>query len=135
MKKLAMLVLLAACGGDDSGQNDSGPKDTGTPDNTVQDAGSTDSGLNFGDVTLSLDTGTTSPIPTTCAEAILRNSYIGCDYWPTVTLNPVYSQFDYAVDTSFSAAAKATYDTALARDGQAAAALVKARFAARGITF
>ncbi len=47
----------------------------------------------------------------------------------------VQSQFSYAPDTSFSAAAKATYTTALANDGAAAAALVKARFAARGITF
>jgi hypothetical protein len=45
------------------------------------------------------------------------------------------SQFDYAPDTSFSAAAKTTYDAALARDGQAAATLVRQRFAARGITF
>lgn len=47
----------------------------------------------------------------------------------------VASQFDYTPDTSFSAAAKATYDKALARDGAAAAAAVKQRFAARGITF
>ena len=47
----------------------------------------------------------------------------------------VDSQFDYAPDTSFSAAAKATYAKALANQGAAAAALVKARFAARGITF
>jgi hypothetical protein len=45
------------------------------------------------------------------------------------------SQFDYAPDTSFSAAARATYLTALARDGKNAANLVKDRFAARGITF
>jgi hypothetical protein len=45
------------------------------------------------------------------------------------------AQFDFAPDTSFSAAAKAVYDKALARDGAAAAALVKGRFAARGITF
>jgi hypothetical protein len=45
------------------------------------------------------------------------------------------SQFDYPADTSFATAAKATYDAALARDGQAAASLVKERFAARGITF
>ena len=47
----------------------------------------------------------------------------------------VDSQFDYAADTSFSAAAKATYAKALAIQGPAAAALVKDRFAARGITF
>ena len=47
----------------------------------------------------------------------------------------VKSQFAYAPGTSFSAAAKATYDTALARDGSAAANLVRSRFEARGITF
>jgi hypothetical protein len=47
----------------------------------------------------------------------------------------VDSQFDYAPGTSFSAAAKATYTKALANQGAKAAALVKAKFAARGITF
>ena len=44
--------------------------------------------------------GSSSPIPTTCADSITRNSYIGCDYWPTVTLNPVWPEFDYAVAVS-----------------------------------
>jgi zinc metalloprotease ZmpB len=64
------------------------------------------------------------------------------DYATTLNLTPrawdttlIDAQFDFAADTSFSAAAKATYDTALDRDGQAAANAVKARFAARGITF
>ncbi|HET9996822.1 MAG TPA: bacillolysin, partial [Nocardioides sp.] len=52
--------------------------------------------------------------------------------WDTTLID---SQFDYAADTSFSAAAEATYDAALARDGQQAANAVKARFAARGIAF
>jgi zinc metalloprotease ZmpB len=47
----------------------------------------------------------------------------------------VDSQFDYAPDTSFSAAAQATYDKALVKDGAAAAALVQGKFAERGITF
>ncbi len=47
----------------------------------------------------------------------------------------IASQFGYAPDTSFSAAAQATYATALSRDGAAAAAAVKAAFTARGITF
>ena len=45
------------------------------------------------------------------------------------------AQFRFAADTSFSAAAKATYGTALARDGAAAANLVRSSFTARGITF
>ncbi len=94
---LCGLGAVAACGDGGSGKPDGGVVDSGPADNTVVDTGPQDSGLSFGDVTLSLDTGTSSPIPTTCAESVARDSYIGCDYWPTVTLNPVYSQFDYAV--------------------------------------
>jgi hypothetical protein len=52
--------------------------------------------------------------------------------WDTTLID---SQFRYAPDTSFSAAAKATYESAVARDGAAAGAAVKAAYAARGITF
>jgi hypothetical protein len=52
--------------------------------------------------------------------------------WDTTFID---AQFDFAPDTSFSAAAHAIYTKALARDGAKAAALVKDRFAARGITF
>lgn len=47
----------------------------------------------------------------------------------------VDSQFDYAPDTTFSAAAKATYAKALANEGPKAAAAVKAAFADRHIYF
>jgi len=57
---------------------------------------------------------------------------LGTRAWDTTLVD---SQFDYAPDTSFGAAAKATYLKALARDGQAAANLVRDRFAARHITF
>lgn len=66
----------------------------------------------------------------------IRQGYVAqgktTEAWDTTL---IASQFDYAPDTTWSAAAKATYDVALERDGQAAANLVKARFAARGITF
>ncbi len=66
----------------------------------------------------------------------IRNGYVAqgrtTRAWDTTLVD---SQFAYAADTSFSAAAKATYLTALRRDGGAAAALVRSRFAARGITF
>lgn len=52
--------------------------------------------------------------------------------WDTTLIR---SQFDYAPDTTFQAAARATYDQALARDGARAARLVRDKFAARGITF
>jgi hypothetical protein len=47
----------------------------------------------------------------------------------------IASQFDYAPGTSFQDAAETTYEYALARDGAAAAALVREKFADRGITF
>jgi len=35
--------------------------------------------------------------PTTCAQAAMLRSYVGCDYWPTVVANNVWSIFDFAV--------------------------------------
>jgi hypothetical protein len=55
-----------------------------------------DSGMQY-DVNLNPDVGMASPIPQTCEESKFKHSYIGCDYWPTVTLNPVYTGFDFAV--------------------------------------
>src|SRR6478672_11555867 len=43
------------------------------------------------------DAGVTTHDPVTCDEAAMTKSYIGCDYWPTVNLNPVWNVFDYAV--------------------------------------
>jgi len=37
------------------------------------------------------------PDPTTCAEAAASHTYVGCDFWPTVTDNIVRPDFDYAV--------------------------------------
>lgn len=41
--------------------------------------------------------GGDSDNPETCDEARAQRSYIGCDFWPTVTFNPVYTNFDFAV--------------------------------------
>ncbi len=35
--------------------------------------------------------------PKTCAEAAMYRTYLGCDFYPTVTANNVWSLFDYAV--------------------------------------
>jgi hypothetical protein len=35
--------------------------------------------------------------PATCDAAAGAHSYLGCDYWPTVTFNAVWSTFDFAV--------------------------------------
>ena len=34
--------------------------------------------------------------PATCAEAANDKSYVGCEFWPTVVFNPVWSVFDFA---------------------------------------
>jgi len=38
--------------------------------------------------------------PKDCTEAAANKSYIGCDYWPTVTANAVWNIFDFAVVVS-----------------------------------
>src|SRR5258706_744128 len=35
--------------------------------------------------------------PKTCTEAASAHTYVGCEFWPTVTANPVYVEFDPAV--------------------------------------
>jgi hypothetical protein len=46
---------------------------------------------------IAIPTGVVSDDPTTCAEAAQSKSYVGCDYYPTVVANNVWSIFDYAV--------------------------------------
>ena len=66
----------------------------------------------------------------------IRNGYVGLGLGTRrADTTIIDAQFDFAPDTSFSAAAKATYETALSRDGSAAATVVRNAFAARGITF
>lgn len=35
--------------------------------------------------------------PQTCQEAATYRTYVGCDFWPTVTYNPVLENFNFAV--------------------------------------
>jgi hypothetical protein len=101
--------FVQACG---SSSNGGGFDSGGTPDSgtTVDvhvdrtmpgDTGMvSDTTIHFPDTQVTTDGAVSGPIPTTCTDSIARHSYIGCDYWPTVTVNPVYSQFDYAVAVS-----------------------------------
>lgn len=94
---LALLLVAPACGSSSSssfpgrGSDDGG--DGGGGGNRI------DSGeINLvGDATSDVGRTTTTGGPTTCAEAAASKSYIGCDYWPTVTPNDVWSIFDYTV--------------------------------------
>lgn len=64
--------------------------------------GSTNTGQG-GDIVLfdgGLGGGSTNSggVPQTCADALMRQSYIGCEYWPTVTSNSgLFEKFEYAV--------------------------------------
>ena len=80
------LALLAGCG---TSGSDFAP-------NFGSDSGADGSfGRRDGGIVLGARRGYSGP--TTCAEAAMTRSYIGCDYWPTVTTNPVWSIFDFAV--------------------------------------
>ena len=84
-------ALLFACGTYNAPQQYSN-SDFGT----LPDGATSNPGVDSGDATLILSNGGYSG-PTTCAQAAMTRSYVGCDYWPTVTTNPVWSIFDFAV--------------------------------------
>ena len=93
-------VIVGACGG--ANNKESGfASDAGGGDGTSSSSGgSGGSGSSSGSLVgdgASGGEGGLSGDPTTCLEAQTSHSYIGCDYWPTVTANNVWSIFDYAV--------------------------------------
>jgi hypothetical protein len=77
---LATSVVSAACGPSQrSGNGNHDDSGTGTPADAP---------------------GTVLPDPVTCADAVASRSYIGCDFWPTVTANIVDETFDFAIVVS-----------------------------------
>ncbi len=85
---VALALPLACGGGKGSGFNNDGG--TGGGGGGGSGGGG---GINFTDSGGGGGGGT----PLTCAAAASARSYIGCDYWPTVTGNSVWSIFDYTV--------------------------------------
>ncbi len=93
-------VVVAACGSDRS------PGEFDPPDSSPVDAAVTpadgqtfpDGGFTPGDGAIP-PTGVTRD-PVDCDEAKATKSYVGCDYWPTVNANNVWSIFDFAVVVS-----------------------------------
>jgi hypothetical protein len=86
---------VAACGSGREGFD----ADPSSPNG--QDGGGNSSGFlpsegGIGDGAPGLPVGETRD-PVDCEEAKTTKSYVGCDYWPTVTPNAVWSIFDYAV--------------------------------------
>lgn len=75
------LALVVACGSDRGGfENPTG----------------VEAGVGFGNDSGGF-TDDASLAAISCEEAKTSKSYVGCDYWPTVTPNAVWSIFDYAV--------------------------------------
>src|ERR1039458_9094246 len=114
------VTAMQACGSSKNGagftpDGGSGTVDGGTAGTTGDDGGASDGSTESGTCIVCGDgsmMGAQGPTPTTCADSVSRNSYIGCDYWPTVTLNPVWPQFDFAVAVSNPQATAVTVSVA-----------------------
>jgi hypothetical protein len=104
-----LLIALLGC----SANKDEGAPSTGLSDGSVTGDSSGD-GSSFdvdpiGDVTM-METSSVIPDPTTCAEAAAGHTYVGCDFWPTVTDNIVRPDFDYAVVVANTSSSEATVE-------------------------
>jgi hypothetical protein len=98
---LSGLVIAAACSGSSGGSGFGGSGSGSGSSSGVMVLGTgqgsgTGMMLNAPDATIgSPDAHLIIGDPTTCAEAASSKSYVGCDYWPTVTANLVDSLFDF----------------------------------------
>jgi len=96
---IAAIIVSGACGGSKKGFNgfgdDGGSSSSGGSGGSSGGSGGSSGGNLVGDGGGD-DGGGLTGDPTTCAEAAQSHSYIGCDYWPTVTANNVWSIFDFA---------------------------------------
>lgn len=81
-------VFFAACSATNENE--------GNTSNGGSGPGTGGSGGGFNPGTGGYGGGSNGPIRT-CEEAAAAKAYIGCDFWPTVTANNVWSVFDYAV--------------------------------------
>lgn len=90
LASLAALAVVVACG---SSSERAGFGDERTGDPTFPGEGFDRDDAGGAAADLGRD-------PETCEEAKAARTYIGCDYWPTVVANNVWSVFDYAVVVS-----------------------------------
>jgi hypothetical protein len=95
-------IALAACGSTGRPTGEFDDPDTSVVDGSVTPVdGQTfpDGGFQTGDGSILPPAGETRD-PVDCNEAKATKSYVGCDYWPTVNANTVWSIFDFAVVVS-----------------------------------
>lgn len=91
MRTFLLATLLTACA--------AGSERTLNPGGLANDAGSEETSVPTGFDAGGSDAPAITPgsDPRTCDEAAALRSYVGCDYFPTVVANNVWSVFDYAV--------------------------------------
>ena len=92
---LAIMAVIACGSSNGSGFDASDGGDQGGEGGVLGDGGI----LQGGDGGTG-DGGSIVGDPKDCNDAKTSKSYVGCDYWPTVTANGVWSVFDYAVVVS-----------------------------------
>jgi hypothetical protein len=92
-----LFAVSCSAGGNKTGFTQGGGGSTSNSMSTTNSNVGGGGGINF--TTSTTGTGSTGSggDPTTCAEAEASRTYIGCDFWPTVVANNVWSIFDYAV--------------------------------------
>lgn len=92
------LLLGCSASGADKGLKGSGAGNTGAT-SSIGDQPSLGLGGNGPSLGGSLSTGDVmaDPNPETCEAAALGKTYVGCDFWPTITANPVWQEFEPAV--------------------------------------
>ena len=83
------LAVMVACGSSATRSGFGNDDDSGGPPVVFGEGG----GLGEGGVM----PGIGGRDPVTCDEAAMFKTYVGCDYWPTVTDNLVANVFDFAV--------------------------------------
>src|SRR5688572_18983657 len=89
-----LTVALACSAGQTDGTGNGGQGGTGAG------PGAGAGGSGFGGEGFGGGVGGAPPsgVPQTCAEAVEQQSYIGCEYWPTVTSNSgLYNGFEFAI--------------------------------------
>lgn len=99
---IPLALVAAACGsssGDDVSDDDqeSGRGKPGNASNDQEGGGGGGGGGDFGSEGSDAGDGELVGDPTSCADAQKYRTYVGCDYWPTIVPNIVWSIFDYGV--------------------------------------
>jgi hypothetical protein len=101
---VAILIGGPACsaggateGGPDTGSGSKNNGGTGAIVVGTGGSGNSGAGINVGGVSAGGVTSGTYENPVTCAEAEANRTYVGCEFWPTITANPVWTEFKPAV--------------------------------------